>query len=205
MFPFEIAPGTTIEQLLNDVLPKAHAKLVSATEVGSFKVAVKVTPGPTYLLSIDKNRLSVREESAKTGIWVHLDEKAVVFFLDDMATTKRFLPKFVPEGGFTMLTDPKVLKRVSLVNGKIEIKLVDSPIGTISLFVAAGAKAKEGLFADDPDATLEVHMPTVENILSGKVGPEAALSDGSVGIKGRRLVAMQFALAIAPYFKPPPI
>ncbi len=205
MLPFEVAPGTTIEQLLSDVLPKAHAKLVAPTEVGTFEVAVKVTPGTTYVLSVDQNKLCARESSAKTAIWIHLEERAVVFFLDDMATTKRFVPKFVPEGGFTMLTDPRVLRRLAMVSGKIEIKLADSPIGTISLFIASGAKAKEGIFVDDPDATLEIHMPTVEKILSGEVGPEAALSDGSVGIKGKRLVAMQFALAVAPYFKPPPM
>jgi hypothetical protein len=205
MFPFEIAPGTTIEQLLHSVLPKTHAKLVKPDEAGSFEVGVKVAPGKTWVLSIASNVLTTRESSATTPVWVHLEEKAAVFFLDDMAAAKRFVPKFVPEGGFTMLTDPRVLRRVSMVSGKIEIKLVDSPIGTISLFVAAGAKAKEGLHADDPDAVLELHMPTVEKILAGSLGPEAALSDGSVAIKGKRLVAMQFALAIAPYFKPPPV
>ncbi len=205
MFPFEIAPGTTIDQLLNDVLPSTHSKLVKPDEAGAFEIGVKVSPGQRWVLSVDKNLLTTREGGTTTPIWVHLEEKAVVFFLDDMATTKRFVPKFVPEGGFTMLTDPRVLKRVSMVSGKIQIKLVDSPIGTISLYVAAGAKAKEGLYADDPDAVLEVHMPTVEKILAGKLGPEAALTDGSVTIKGKRLVAMQFALAIAPFFKPPPM
>ncbi len=204
MFPIEIPIGTTPATFFEAILPKAHAELVKG-EVSDeiWVVGVKVKGHTTYTLTIRGKSLSVEDKRpGPVPLWIQVEDEALAFFLNDFATTKRFVPKFVPASGFTTMTDPRLLKRVAMVSGKVEISLMDSPIGKISLFCASGTRAKEGIFDDDPDATIEVHMPTAEKVLSGLLGPEEALSGGHVALRGKRLVAMQFALAIAPFYQP---
>ena len=65
--------------------------------------------------------------------------------------------------------------------------------------LAAGPDAS---LYDDPEASIRIRLPAFQQILAGKIGPDEAIADGHVTLKGKKLVAMQFALALVPYFPP---
>jgi putative sterol carrier protein len=69
--------------------------------------------------------------------------------------------------------------------------------GSASLLVASGPDAS---LYDDPDASLHIKMPAFRQLLAGRLTPDAAIVDGHVALTGKKLVAMQFALAMVPYF-----
>ena len=68
-----------------------------------------------------------------------------------------------------------------------------------TLLVAAGPDAS---LYDDPAATVRIELPAFLELLAGKLGPDEAIVEGHVTLTGKKLVAMQFALALAPYFPP---
>ncbi|MGC4079458.1 MAG: SCP2 sterol-binding domain-containing protein [Rubrivivax sp.] len=100
------------------------------------------------------------------------------------------------------MSDPRILKRVKMVTGTIELAMRDFDDGTgarrASLVVSVGAPAKK--VEPDPDVVVETSMTTYMRLLGAQMGPEDALSDGDVKVTGKRLVAMQFAFAVAPLF-----
>jgi putative sterol carrier protein len=53
---------------------------------------------------------------------------------------------------------------------------------------------------DDADVTVEARFATIERVLCGELAPEDALADGEVTVRGNRLLAMQLALAVAPFY-----
>ncbi|HXN34439.1 MAG TPA: SCP2 sterol-binding domain-containing protein, partial [Polyangiaceae bacterium] len=53
---------------------------------------------------------------------------------------------------------------------------------------------------DDPDTIIEIPIAALHDILSGARGPEEALANGDVKVRGSRLLAMQLALAVAPFY-----
>jgi hypothetical protein len=43
-------------------------------------------------------------------------------------------------------------------------------------------------------------MGALQRMLAGSLGPEDALADGDVSIRGKRIVAIKYALAVAPFY-----
>jgi putative sterol carrier protein len=106
-------------------------------------------------------------------------------------------------GGLVLMSDPRVLKRLSMVNGRVELALADFEGGRVSMVAGFGDAAKRGIDVDDPDVVIEAKMRTFEKLLEGKLAPEEALADGDVVQRGKKMIAMQLALAIAPFYSPP--
>jgi hypothetical protein len=206
VLPFEIPPGTTPRTLLTELLPRDHARLVPA-EAGRARVLVQVDDA-RYELDLDGPRLSLdeaqggirAEDRGRFDIVLTVAESTIQRFLDDWSGPKRWLPKFTPQGGVHILTDPRLVRRAAMVTGSIEIAVADFEGGPVGMRVAAGARAMRG--EDEADAVVDLSMDAFERLLAGTLGPDDAIADRHVTVRGKKLVAMQFALALVPFFPP---
>ena len=202
MLPFEIPAGTTLDTLFTDVLPKTHAKLVpAAAGTERFVVVSRVVGFKSFTLEICGNVLTVREgEEAGANFWQMVTRETAQRFLDDWLGDKRLAPTSLPKGPLISLSDPRILKRLSLVSGKVELALTDVVGGRMAMTTASGSAAKKQIHGDEPDVVIEAPGSALTRLLEGKLSPEDALMDGAVTIRGKKLIAMQFALALAPFY-----
>jgi putative sterol carrier protein len=205
MFLLEIPPGTTVESLVTEVVPALHARLVGAdapTDV--FTISVRIEGRGGWTVRVRGREMTVEEgEAERPTLWMHASELAVERFLEDAAGPKRLLPKFVPAGGVTTLSDPRVIKRVAMASGRIELALHDDDGERLAIAFGFGTAARKPIDPEDADVVIEARMTTVERVLRGELGPEDALADGDVTLRGNRFLAMQLALAVAPFYPPP--
>lgn len=208
MLPFEIPQGTTIEALVTEVVPAAHAKLVPATAGREpFTCAVEIAGEGGFVVSLDGAKMTVKKgEEKNVDARLRFEKRDAQAFLDDWTGAQRFVPKMKPPTDLAFFSDPRILKRLKLATGAIELSLrdfeEDGQKRRVTLSVAVGAPAKK--VDPEPDVVIETSQGTYLKLLSGKLGPEEALADGDVTVKGKRFVAMQLAFAIAPLFPPPP-
>lgn len=203
MFPIDIPPGTTLESLFTDVVPALHARFVTDDSKDEYVAVVRIEDGPSYTYVIQGRTIRVDEgEADRVRLWISVKRDAVQLFLDDWMGAKRFVPTFIPPGGVVLFTDPRILKRLVMASGKLEVALADHDAGRVAMTVACGDAAKKGIDTDDPNVVLEAKTRALEKILAGRLAPEEALVDGDVSVKGNRFVAMQVALALAPFYPP---
>jgi putative sterol carrier protein len=201
MLPFEIPAGTTLDSLVTDVLPKAHAKLAKGK--GRFRGVIRFEGGPSYTVDVDGTKLEARKgEETGAQAWLVTRAATAEKFLADWMGPQRFAPK-VAAAQFVLLTDPDVLKRVAMVEGKIELALRDFEGARAGMTFALGSAAKKAIDPEDPGVVVEASVAVLERMLAGKLSPEEALADGDVTVRGKRLVAMQLAFALAPFFPKP--
>jgi hypothetical protein len=203
MLGFDVPQGTTLESLVTEVLPAAHAKLVPP-QPGSerLRVALHFFKGPSYTLAIAGARMTVTEGASRdVDLWIGSPVETARVFVADLAGPKRWAPKFAPPTDVKLLSDPRAYKLVKMVSGTIELAVTDLPeVGRASLWICLGPQAKKPAYPEDADVTIETRTATYEKMLAGSLGPEDALADGDVKITGKRLVAMQLALALAPLY-----
>jgi hypothetical protein len=209
VLPASVPPGTTPRSFLTSLLPAEHARLVPA-RAGRARVLVRV--GDEHLtLSADGDHLAVSEVEPDTltneadgapDVAVFVDEATFVLFLEDWIGPRRWLPRFEPRE-VALLTDARLLRRIGMVTGTIELAIDDFDGSRVSVRLAAGARATAARESDaPPDVTVELSMDTFERLLAGTLAPDEALADRHVSVRGKTLVAMQFALALVPFFPP---
>ena len=202
MLPLEIPPGTTLDTLFTEVLPRTHERLVPALAgTDRFVVVSRVVGWKSFTMEIRGAVLLVREgEEPGANFWQVVTRETAQRFLDDWLGDKRLAPAAHAKATLVSLSDPRILKRLSLVSGKVELALTDMTGGRMAMTVASGAAAKKEIHADDPDVVIEAPSSALLRLLDGKLSPEDALVDGSVTIRGKKLVAMQLALALGPFY-----
>jgi len=202
MLPFEIPDGTTLEKMVTEVVPAAHARLVPASEGRvAFTCVLELEGVGQWVIKLDGPKMDVRSGDEKApDARIRMKGADAQAFLDDYVGPRKLAPKKKPAGPVQMLTDTRVLKRVKMVNGAIEIAISDFGDHRMALSIALGAPAKK--VEPDPDVTIEVTMDTYLRLLGKGGSPEDVLADGNVSVKGKRLVAMQVAFAIGPLFPP---
>jgi putative sterol carrier protein len=202
MLPIDIPAGTTVETLVTEVVPALHARLVPAdAPPDAFTVALRIEGCGDFTAHIRGVDMQVEATpTARPTLWVHTTERTIAHFLDDAAGPKRFFPKFPPVGGVLIASDPRVIKRAALANGRIELALEDVDGERLALVLGFGDAARRPIDPDDPDVVVETSLPTLERVLSGQLGPEEALADGNVKLRGNRLLALQLAIAVAPFY-----
>jgi putative sterol carrier protein len=98
------------------------------------------------------------------------------------------------------MSDPRVLNRVAMASGRIELALVDVDGERLAIVLGFGDAAGKPIDPDDANVVVEAHLATMERVLGGELGPEEALADGNVKVRGNRFLAMQLALAVAPFY-----
>jgi hypothetical protein len=202
MLPIDIPPGTTVESLVTEVVPALHARLVGP-QVSSepYTVNVRVEGHGTWTARIRGRDLTITEgEAERPTLWMHASQRAVERFLEDALGPRRMLPRFIPVGGVMTVSDPRLLRRVAMASGRIELAMIDEDGERLTLAFGFGDAALKGIDPDDADVVVEARIETIERVLHGKLAPEEALADGDVTVRGNRFLAMQLALAVAPFY-----
>jgi hypothetical protein len=212
MLPIEIPHGTTVESFVTDVVPALHARLVgpAARDLPQdpFVVVVRVEGVGGWTVTIRGAVMTVADgESARPNLWMWTTRGAVEWFLEDALGPKRLLPRVVPPaGGAVLLSDPRIVKRVAMANGRIELALrpghgAPGPDEErLTIVLGMGDATRRAIDPEDTETSIEAGLPTVERILRGDLGPEEALVDGDVVLRGNRFLAMQLALSLAPLY-----
>jgi SCP-2 sterol transfer family len=207
MLPFEIPPGTTLASLVEEVVPAAHARLVpqSAGRV-PFRCAFELDGlrNGAWVIHLDGAAMRVeRGEERAVDVRFRAHAEVAQAFLDDWTGPQRFVPK-APKKDIVLFSDPRLLTRVKMATGVLELALRDFPGNgggaprRVTLSIAVGAPAKK--VEPDPDVVVETSLATYLRMLAGEIGPEDALADGDVKVTGKRLVAAQLAFAVGPFF-----
>jgi putative sterol carrier protein len=202
MFSLDIPAGTTIESLVTEVVPAQHARSVPVDAPGDvFAVAVRIEGRGGWTVRICGREMTVVEgEAARPTLWMHADERVVERFLEDASESERAGARFASVSGVTTLSDPRVLKRVAMASGRVQLALYDDDGERLAVTFGFGNAARKPIDPEDADVVLEARREALERVLRGELGPEEALADGEVTLRGNRFLAMQLALAVAPFF-----
>jgi hypothetical protein len=197
MIPRTLPAGTTLRSFFEELLPRDHAANVPH-DAGNATVSVRLVGGPSYAFAVTGNQLAVRETERveDAPLLLSFEASTAQLFLDDWLGPQKLAPSFEPRG-LTAVTDPRLIRRFAAIKGVISLTLDDFDGQSATLLVAAGPDAS---LYDDPDATVRIRLPAFLELLAGRLGPDEAILDGHVTLTGKKLVAMQFALALAPYF-----
>jgi hypothetical protein len=205
MLALSIPADTTPESLIRDVLPREHKAHVPAGTRGKSKIGVTIDRA-SWALSVDGLSATATEDRDLEGcdFRLHTTRAAALAFIADWLGPKTLLPTALPAGDLPRVpTDPRILARVTAVTGSLELALRDLEIGgkktRVSIVIVAGSATKKKYFYEEPDAIVETSVATYKRILAGKLTPDAALADGDVTVSGKKLVAMQYAFAVAPF------
>jgi putative sterol carrier protein len=203
MLPFEVPPGTTLDTLFREVLPRAHREMLpggGAAPKDRFVVVQKIVGFETFTLEIAGAEMKVSVGAAdRPDFWVLVERANVEFFLSDWLGPKKLVPKRAPKD-LVSVSDPRVLKRLALVSAKAELALTDLGGRRVALVAASGAAAKKDIDGDDPDVVLETDASMFMRLVEGTLAPEDALADGYIAVRGKRLIAAQIAFAFAPFY-----
>ncbi len=206
MFLFSIPANATLETLVTELAPALHREHVPAS-AGNERTVIGfhyTGGGPSFRIVADGTKLTVEKGRAEDAdIWAATPKRVATAFVADWTGEKKLLPTFPLPDDIKMITDPRMLKRLKMVSGRIELAISDFPGGPATLTAACGTVAKKGVITDEPDVKVETTLRTYQRMLAGTLGPEEALADGDVKITGKKLVAMQFAMAVAPLYPKP--
>jgi hypothetical protein len=205
MIPFDLPQGTTIDALLRVVAPAFHAKSVpSDAPLDAIAVVVRIEGAGSWTVRIrgDEMRVDPGEAESPT-LWVYTTARTIERFLEDAAGRRKWLPKGPPAPGVVVFSDPRLIKRVALANGRIELAVPDLEGERVAVVLGLGSAARRAIDPEDPDAIVEAAVETLEPMLAGDMPPDEALAGGGVRVRGNRFLAMQLALAAAPFYPAP--
>ena len=202
MSAFEIPPDTTIRSLVEEVAPALHAAWVPKdVPTDALTVNVRIEDAGSWTVRIRGAEMQVSQgETDRPALWLYTTARTVDLFLEDAAGPRRFLPKFGDGGAIALLSDPRLVKRAAMAHGRIELALRDVDGERIAVVFGFGQATRKGIDPDDADVVVEAGLGTIERILSGRLAPEEALADGDVTVRGNRMLALQLALAVAPFY-----
>jgi hypothetical protein len=213
LLPLDIPPGTTLAALVTEVIPTVHALWVgdgAATE--PFTVALRIEGRGSWTFRIRGREMIVDERvEARPTLWMYTTGATADRFLEDALGPKRLVPKTAaasapggadPTGAVAVRTvsDPRVVRRVAMANGRIGISVVDDDGSRLTVVFGFGDATRRPIAPEDPDTVVEIQIATLEGILGGARSPDEALTSGDVTVRGSRLLAMQLALALAPLY-----
>jgi hypothetical protein len=202
MLPLDIPAGTTVQSLITELIPALHARLVPADAPGdALDVAVRVEGCGSWTMRVRGRTMTVDEGAdSRATLWVYATDRSAERFLEDAAGPKRLTPRFEPVGGVATMSDPRVIRRVAMASGRVELATTDENGDRMAIVFGFGAAARREIDPDDADVVIETQLRAIERVLRGELAPEDALSAGGVTIRGNRFLAMQLALAVAPFY-----
>jgi putative sterol carrier protein len=202
VLPSDIPPGTTVQDLVTEVIPALHARLVGdGAPDDALSVAVRIEGCGSWTARIRGRQMLVEVgEETRPTLWMYTTERSALRFLEDALGPKRFLPKITNGLGVLTMSDPQVIKRVAMANGRIELAVRDDDGARLAVVFGFGSAARRPIDPERPETIAEATMTTLERSLGGELGPQEAISSGQVTVRGSRLLAMQLALAVAPFW-----
>ncbi|MFO0663357.1 MAG: SCP2 sterol-binding domain-containing protein [Polyangiaceae bacterium] len=185
--------------------PRIHSELVPQTAQGSFVVRIELRGEGTFKLEVSGSKLTVSTQFVpRPDAWVSLDAAAADAFFSAFLKSGKVLS--TPP---VLLTDPRLLKNLCMASAHLSFELrdfreaPDAPPRKFTAEAAVGTAAAKKVAGDAADVTVRAGERTLLALASAKMAPEDALSDGDVELTGKKFVAMQLALAFAPFFKKP--
>jgi hypothetical protein len=202
MLPLDIPAGTTVESLVTELIPALHARLVPAdAPTDALDVAVRIEGCGSWTLRIRGRTMTVQDGTdPRATLWVYASDQSAERFLEDAAGPRRLTPRFAPVGGVATMSDPRVIRRVAMASGRVELATIDEDGDRMAIVFGFGASARREIDPEDADVVIETQLATIDRVLRGELAPEDALADGGVTVRGNRLLAMQLALAVAPFY-----
>jgi hypothetical protein len=209
MLPLEIPVETTVDSLVRSVVPELHGRLVPIDAPGdAFTVSVRIEGAGSYTIRIRGREMRVEDgELERPTLWLFTTARAVELFLADALGPRRFLPHTHPSFGGRhsplIMSDPRVIKRAAMASGRIELALRDVDGERLAIVLGFGAATRKVIDPEDADVVVETGMMTLGRMLDGSLPPQDALVDGDVTVRGDRLLALQLALAVAPFYPAP--
>jgi hypothetical protein len=198
----EIPPDTTIRSFIEAIVPAIHARLVPEdAPPDALVVTVRIDDAGSWTVHIRGREMRVVEgEADRPTLWLFTTARAVDLYLEDAAGAQRFAPKFERGVGVAVLSDPRIVRRAAMAHGRIELALRDVDGERLSVVLGFGSAARKRIDPDDADVVVESGLAAVERMLAGTLAPEEALADGDVTVRGNRMLALQLALAVAPFY-----
>ena len=199
---FEIPPDTTVRSLVESVAPALHARLVpDDVPTDALVVNVRIEHAGSWTVNIRGREMRVVEgEADRPTLWLFTTARTVELFLEDAAGPRRLSPRFGPTAATALLSDPRLVRRAAMAHGRIELALRDVGGERLAIVFGFGSAARRRIDPDDADVVVEAGLGTVEQMLAGTLAPEEALADGNVAVRGNRMLALQLALAVAPFY-----
>jgi hypothetical protein len=199
---FEIPPDTTIRSLVESVAPALHALMVpDDAPTDALAINVRIEDAGSWTAYIRGREMRVVEgEAERPTFWLFTTARTVEVFLEDAAGPRRLAPKFEPSAATALLSDPRLVRRVAMAHGRIELALRYLGGERLAIVFGFGGAAQKRIDPDDADVVVEAGLATVERVLAGTLAPEEALADGDVAVRGNRMLALQLALAVAPFY-----
>jgi SCP-2 sterol transfer family len=204
-----LAEAKTLEDVVLRALPALHDDLVTRRDGHDMSLKgmaeryeVAVTGDARYTISANRQSLTIAKGSrfddiAKTTlIHMHVSESTAGYFLEQA----RNRMANVAEVPFA-LTDPRLLARLSSLQGVLKLAIVAKDKTAVTLHVAFGKAAGKDLEDLKADVSVEVAESLLPELAAGTLTPEQALSrTDAVSLQGSKLLAMQAALSFAPFF-----
>ena len=164
-------------------------------------VNVRVEDAGSWTVVIRGSEMQVTAgEVDRPALWLCTTARVIDLFLEDAVGPRRLIPRFEPGPGTAILSDPRLVKRAAMAHGRIELALRDLDGERLAIVFGFGHAARKRIDPDDADVVVEAGLGTVERMLSGTLAPEEALADGDVSVRGNRMLALQLALAVAPFY-----
>jgi hypothetical protein len=207
MLPLVIPPGTTIESLVTEVIPAAHARLVGESAPKEvLLVALRIDGCGSWTVRIQGRTMLVDVgEEPRPTLWMYTTKDIADRFLQDALGPKRLVAQVPPNavhtgGGVLTMSDPRVIRRVAMASGRIELVVVDEDGARLAVVFGFGDATRRPIDPEDPDTVAEAPVATLQGVLRGERGPDEALASGDVRVRGSRMLALQLALAVAPFY-----
>ncbi|MGD0677394.1 MAG: SCP2 sterol-binding domain-containing protein [Polyangiaceae bacterium] len=202
MFPLEIPLGTTIDALIGRVMPDLHDRLVPDDAPNDLvTVVVRVHGAGSWTIRIRGREMLVNVgETSRPTLWLVTTARVVDRLLADATGERRVVPERISSSAVAM-TDPRLIKRAALAEGRIELAVPDFEGERLAIVLGFGKAAIAPIDAESPDAIVEAPIETLRRALDGSLSPEEALSGGTLQIRGNRFLPMQLALAVAPLYR----
>jgi hypothetical protein len=197
-----IPPGTTVRSLIERIAPDLHGQLVAdGAPSEPYVVTVRIDGAGSWTVHIRGREMRVAEgEAERPTLWLFTTTLTVERFLEDAAGPGRFLPRFEPGDGAAVLSDPRIVKRVAMAHGRIELALTDDDGERLAIVMGFGHATRKPIDPDDADVVVETGAATIARIVEGTLPPEDALGEKDVKVRGNRMLALQLALAVAPFY-----
>jgi hypothetical protein len=199
---FEIPPDTTIRSFIESVVPALHARLVPEdSPADALTVTVRIEDAGSWTVHIRGREMRVVPgEAERPTLWLFTTARAVDLFLEDALGPQRFAPRFDSEAVPPLLSDPRLVRRAAMAHGRIELALRDIDGERLAIVLGFGHAARKRIDPDEADVVVEAGLGTLERMLAGTLAPDEALAEGDVEVRGNRMLALQLALAIAPFY-----